>query len=441
MGRESNKRRGPERVILRGLEVLRWAHGGDGVAVPGDGPLSGRIVFLEDAVPGDVVDAEVLEQKARWARARILKVARASPERRRAPCPIQARCGGCPWMNGTMATQASSRQKILVGEVRKVLGDAAADLVELAPSGPELGHRQRLRLRYEVRSGRVTLGLHGRRTHSLIDVERCAVADPRLNDALPAVRAALAGRGDGAGRVTLLAGRSASGFGAWVEPERGEAWALGEALVELEFGRFSQALSPVAFAQANAAVTGEILELLHGWALTLMPDTDGGPAPGASPHVVELFAGSGTLTMALWAAGCRVTAYEVDARARAAFERTRVAMGGEASWHELDLTLGVPHPAPPTPIHGVVLDPPRTGAREVMPWVRAARPGRAAYLSCDLATGLRDAAELTSHGYRVERIIGFDMFPHTGHQEILVLLAHADTPAFKSAAGHGMGTS
>lgn len=430
MGRESNKRRGPERVILRGLEVLRWAHGGDGVAVPGDGPLAGRIVFLEDAVPGDVVDSEVLEQKARWARARILKVVRASPERREAPCPIQARCGGCPWMRGTMDAQAASRRKILAGEVRKVLGEAAEGAVELAPSGPELGHRQRLRLGYEVRAGRVTLGLHGRKTHALVDVERCAVADPRLNAALPEVRSALALRGDGAGRVTLLAGDSRQGFGAWVEPERGEAWPMGDELVALEFGRFSQALSPASFAQANAAVTGEILELLHGWALGL----------DRPRHVVELFAGSGTLTMALWAAGCRVTAYEVDGRARAAFERTKAAMGGEASWHELDLTIGVPHPAPPLPIDGVVLDPPRTGAREVMPWVRAARPARVAYLSCDLATGLRDAAELTNHGYRVERIVGFDMFPHTGHQEILILLAHPNTPAFKSAAAHGMGT-
>lgn len=434
MGRESNKRREPERVILRGLEVLRWAHGGDGVAVPGDGPLHGRVVFLEDAVPGDVVDAEVLEQKARWARARILKVTRASPERRQAPCPIQARCGGCPWMNGSMAAQADSREKILLGEVRKVLGDTAAGLVELAKSGPELGHRQRLRLGYAVRSGRVTLGLHGRKTHSLVDVERCAVADPRLNEALPVVRAALsealAGRGDGAGRVTLLAGGSGQGFGAWIEPERGEAWALGDEQVALEFGRFTQSLSPAAFAQANAAVTGEILDALYAWALTLNPPR----------HVVELFAGSGTLTMALWAAGCRVTAYEVDARARAAFERTRGAMGGEASWHELDLTLGVPHPAPRMPIDAVVLDPPRTGAREVMPWVRAAQPARVAYLSCDLATGLRDAAELTNHGYRVERIIGFDMFPHTGHQEILVLLAHPSAPAYKSTAGHGMET-
>lgn len=430
MGRESNKRRAPERVFLRGLEVLRWAHGGDGVAVPGEGPLEGRIVFLEDAVPGDVVEAEVLEQKARWAKARILRITQASPERRRAPCPIQARCGGCPWMNGSMVAQADSREKILVGEVRKVLGETAAGLVELAKSGPELGHRQRLRLGYAVRSGRVTLGLHGKKTHTLVDVERCAVADPRLNEALPAVRAALAQRGDGAGRVTLLAGGSGRGFGAWVEPERGEAWALGDELVDLEFGRFSQHLSPAAFAQANAAVTGEILEVLHGWALTLNPPR----------HVVELFAGSGTLTMALWAAGCRVTAYEVDARARAAFERTRAAMGGEASWHELDLTLGVPHPAPRLPIDAVVLDPPRTGAREVMPWVRAAGPARVAYLSCDLATGLRDAAELTNHGYRVERIVGFDMFPHTGHQEILVLLAHPKAPVFEPTAGRARET-
>lgn len=421
MARESNKRRLAPRLTLEGLEVLRWAHGGDAVAVPESGPLAGRIVFLSDVVPGDRVDAEILEQKERWARGRILKVVSASPERRAAPCPIQARCGGCPWMHGSQAAQARSRRLILEGEVKKVLGEDAVARIELAEHGPALGHRQRLRLAYEHRAGRVVLGLHARGTHTLVEVAACVVADPRLNAALEVVRAALTrratqGGSQGAGRVTLLAGETSdgAGFGAWVEPERGPAWPIGDTLVTLELGRFRQALSPAAFSQANAVVTGEILETLEAWARSF----GGG-------RVVEFFAGSGTLTMALWAAGCTVTAYEVDARAREAFERTRVACDGKASWHELDLTIGIPHPAPTLPIDAILLDPPRTGAREVMPWVRAIGAAHVAYLSCDLATGLRDAAELTRNGgYRIERIIGYDMFPHTGHQEILILLAH-----------------
>jgi 23S rRNA (uracil1939-C5)-methyltransferase len=421
MARESNKRHKPAPVTLRGLEVLRWAHGGDAVAVPSDGPLAGRVVFLSDAVPGDVVDVDIIEERTRWARGRILRVVRASPERREAPCRVQARCGGCPWMQGRQAAQARSRRLILEGEVRKVLGEAALSAIELAPSGPELGHRQRLRLAYEHRGGRVVLGLHARSTHTLIELERCEVADPGLNAALPAVRAAIAQRGAlGAGRVTLLAGQTASGggFGAFVEPEHGTPYAIHDERVTLRFGRFEQTLSPAAFAQANAAVTGAILEALQTWAAGV----------GGGRRVVELFAGSGTLTMALWAAGCTVMAYEIDGRAREAFERTRLACQGQASWHELDLTLGIPHPAPAPPIDAIVLDPPRTGAREIMPWVRAVGAAKVAYLSCDLATGLRDAAELTRDGvYRVERIIGYDMFPHTGHQECLILLAKADT--------------
>jgi len=334
-------------------------------------------------------------------------------------------------MIGSAAAQARSREAILRGEVRKVLGDEAVAAVAMAEPEPggELGYRQRLRLGYAVGPHGVKLGFRSRRSHELIDVERCAVAAESLNAALVGVREALRGQGMGeVGRVTLLAGRD--GVAGWIEPEHGAGFGFGRDEVELELGSFRQVLGPRSFAQANAGVTGEILERLAAWGRGFATGAETGD--GRRPHAVELFAGSGTLTMALWEAGFAVTAYEVDGRARAAFERTRA--GRQAVWHEADLELGFPWPAPDTsawgPVDVVVLDPPRTGARALMPWVRASGAAAVAYLSCDLATGLRDVAELTASGggpYVVEAIIGYDMFPHSGHQEVLVLLGRAPT--------------
>ncbi len=458
MGRESNKardnrrrvvaetrrERGQGAIVCAGVEVLRWAHGGDAVVVPEVGPLVGRIVFLESAVPGDVVDIEVNEVKERWGRGRVLRVVSASPERRPAKCAVQATCGGCPWMIGSAAAQARSREAILRGEVRKVLGDDAVAVVEMAepaePGGADLGgefgYRQRLRLGYSIGPYGVKLGFRSRRSHELVDIERCEVAAESLNGALGDVREALRARAVGEiGRVTLLAGREGasgrseqSGVAGWIEPERGAGVGFGLEAVELELGRFRQVLGPRSFTQANAGVTGLILERLVEWGRGFA----GAGRGGQSAHAVELFAGSGTLTMALWEAGFAVTAYEGDGRARAAFERTRA--GREAVWHEADLEQGFPWPAPDVsalgPVEIVVLDPPRTGARALMPWVRASGAKAVAYLSCDLATGLRDCAELTASGggpYVVESIIGYDMFPHSGHQEVLLLLRKSPT--------------
>ncbi|MFO0746294.1 MAG: hypothetical protein U1F43_11545 [Myxococcota bacterium] len=108
-------------------EVLRWAHGGDGVAL-----VEGRVVFVAGAVPGDVVDLAVVEDRGRWARAELRRLVRPSPERVASACPVQARCGGCPWMLGSLAAQAASREAILRGEVKKRLGDGVP--VEMAPA-------------------------------------------------------------------------------------------------------------------------------------------------------------------------------------------------------------------------------------------------------------------------------------------------------------------
>jgi len=213
----------------------------------------------------------------------------------------------------------------------------------------------------------------------------------------------------------------AQGVAGWIEPEGGDGFGFGLPEVKVAFGRFSQVISPRAFAQANAEVTGQILDVVEAWAREARAGHEGAMA-------VELFAGGGTLTMALWAAGWRVTAYEVDAAARSGFEATREALGvapERGRWHAADLFVGPPWPAPERP-RLVVLDPPREGAKDVIGWVAASAAAEVVYVSCDLATGLRDVAALVGAGYRLDEARGFDMFPHSGHQEVVFRLRRPD---------------
>jgi 23S rRNA (uracil1939-C5)-methyltransferase len=183
----------------------------------------------------------------------------------------------------------------------------------------------------------------------------------------------------------------------------------------VRIGGFAQVLSARAFAQANARVTGDILALIGAVA-------DDVAREGGGKRALELFAGSGTLTQALWSRGWEVDAYELDAAARPAFEAARATLGGRGAWHACDLASGLVRPPPRDPegIDLVLLDPPRTGAAAVVPWLRASRARSIIYVSCDIATGLRDLATLSGDGrWRIDRVVGFDMFPHTGHQEMV----------------------
>lgn len=403
------------------LPVLRWAHGGDAVAMADDGPLAGLVVFVRGAVPGDVVSVLLETRKKRWARGRLVAVVSPSPARREPPCAVQAACGGCPWMVGSAAAQRASREAILRAEVRKsALGwsdeEVAAKVrVVDVPGAAGLGYRVRAKLAWRRGPGStVAVGFMGRGTHAFVPVARCAVLTPALNDALPGLRKHLEADGAERGEVTLVAGDE--GVAAWVEPASGRAHGVGPEQVTVRFGDRPFAADPRAFIQANPAVAAAMVDAVEAAARA---------AGGA--RAVELFAGAGLFTTALWSSGYEVDAYEVAATARAGFEATRERAGvppERGRWHAADLLrdgFPTPRPAPPDL---VLLDPPRTGAAELAPWVRASGARAVILVSCDVATAVRDLALLTEgpEGLRVERVDGYDMFPHTGHQEVLAVL-------------------
>lgn len=399
---------------LSGLRILRWAHGGDGVAVPEGGELAGAIVFVPRAVPGDVVRCRVVARKKRWARAELVAVESASPHRVEPPCAVQAACGGCPWMTGDHEAQAASRLAILGGEAVKRLGEQSPT-VRLAASGPTLGYRSRIRMAYAVGGdGAVKLGYRREGSHHLVDVERCPVAVGAIDDALPEIRQRLAAAGSAQGEVSILAG--AEGVAGRVRPNGQEAWSFGPATVTVGAPGHAVSAAADSFVQANSAVMSAIAERIEAMA-----------REAGGRHAVELFAGVGTLTLPLLRAGYRVTAYESAPDARALFD-ANVAGRGDATWHHSDLlATGAPWPPPDAP-ELVLLDPPRTGAAEIMPWVRACGARVVLMLSCDVSTAMRDLQLLAERGYRITDIIGYDMFPHTGHQEVLARAVLPDGP-------------
>jgi 23S rRNA (uracil1939-C5)-methyltransferase len=417
---------GAERRVERcEVHILRWAHGGDGVAIPDAGPWAGRVTFVPGAVPGDRVVVEAVEVRERFVRAVVRETLVPSPERRVAPCVVQKRCGGCPWMEGSVEVQQDSRRAIIHGELKKRLGATAPEDIEMRPTPAAFEYRQRLRLR--VRSGR--LGFNGRQSHDFVAIDDCPIALPTLRQALPDVAAAV--RGIAEGRVTMLAGED--GVATWVEPADGKAFHVGQDSVSVNFGGVVQRLVPEAFAQANAAVVAQILADIE---MLARDSIDATATTTEKPLAAELFAGSGTLTTALWRAGFEVDAWEVAEAAYPGFVATREAAGlpdDAGHWASCDLlAAGIVTPPPRRPPDLVLLDPPRTGAWPLVPWLQHTPARRILYVACDLAAGLRDVAALVTAGpggsparWRLHSVIAYDMFPHTGHQEVLFALDRA----------------
>ena len=78
------------------LTLDNIAHGGEAL-----GRHAGKVIFVPYAIPGERVRVEIVEEKERWARARLVAVLAASPDRVEPPCPYfgQDKCGGCQWQH------------------------------------------------------------------------------------------------------------------------------------------------------------------------------------------------------------------------------------------------------------------------------------------------------------------------------------------------------
>ncbi|MDH4282936.1 MAG: methyltransferase, partial [Myxococcales bacterium] len=191
-------------------------------------------------------------------------------------------------------------------------------------------------------------------------------------------------------------------------PGRAATWGDTQVEVRLAEGETLEGPSG-AFSQANDAVNVALVEAV----VELAEPKDA--------RVLELHCGIGNFTMGLAARAKTLVAVEQDPDAARACQRNLKHSGLEAR-----VTVGDANRPPEGRYDVVVLDPPRQGAREL--FERSGLlpgPKRVVYVSCDTATLARDLGLATSAGYRIDRLVGFDMFPQTAHLESVVRLVRA----------------
>ena len=99
------------------LNLTGIAHGGEAI-----GHHDGKIVFVPYTIPGEIVEVEIVEEKARWARARLLRVVEPSPDRVAPPCPYfgPGRCGGCQWQHISYERQLALKREVVADQLRRL---------------------------------------------------------------------------------------------------------------------------------------------------------------------------------------------------------------------------------------------------------------------------------------------------------------------------------
>lgn len=361
---------------------------------------SGQVVMVEPGVlPGEDARVRVVKTAKDYILAEAEEILAPSPLRQAHPCPHAGRCGGSRFGIVSPAHGLQLKEAMLRDAVGRALGrergPRALENLEVVPS-PQ-GWRYRWRGQIHVLNGRPHAMAHA--SNELVPLTDCHLLATPLARSMPDLAADLPD-----GRFTIAA-----------SPVTGDA-AHERSARELEFSfpdfGLSVHLPGATFFQANWALNQELVR-------RAVQATDG------ASRVADLFAGAGNFALPLASQGKTVLAVEGCTAAAQIGTRNAARLGlATARFRDADLSK----PKAWKMIHDfdpevVILDPPRTGAKNIARTLLALPgPRRLIWISCDVVNTIRDAKPLLEAGWRISTMALLDMFPGTWHMEVLMVL-------------------
>jgi tRNA/tmRNA/rRNA uracil-C5-methylase (TrmA/RlmC/RlmD family) len=375
------------------LRIERLAPTGEGVAHD-----SGKVVFVDGALPEETVDAEVFAEKARYARAAAVEIREPSPERR----PVDAHsaaCGGTDWAH-VLPESARRWKRDLFRETMRRLGGTEASLFgELPISSSPLEYR----IRNQFHASRGEVGFYARRSRRIVPLGGCEIVSADTREKAAAFAA-------GEGTVETLETVETGSAHRLVWRAAGSGFPDSPGALDVDVGGRAFRVSAGSFFQVNRHRLSPFFELVRDLAAQVAP-----------ARALDAYAGAGFLSRALVEAGARVTAVESSpsSSADAAVNRERIGAGGRI---DLRPTSVEEYVAGGSELHDVVVaDPPRGGLGPCAAAVAALARRRLIYVSCEPASLARDLTPLFEAGFAIADARLEDFFPLTHRVEALVV--------------------
>ena len=394
----------------------------------------GRSAFASGALPGETVEVTEVEDRRSYVVARSLTVVEASADRVTPPCPVAQACGGCDFMHMTYEAQLRYKTAMLREALARTGGFRSLAEPSIVASPNTLGYRGRVRLQIDE-AGKV--GFFARESQEHVEIPGCLVAAPAVDAAIRTLRTIAEQRGRELGACEAIEIRTAP-LGCPLllrlivrRPEQPVSRSLLAALAEKfqivvdgEPSRLEQrwplpgGTELEAPAEAFTQVNWSINEVL------VKAVVDGALERGAR-RFCDLYAGAGNFTLPLLAAGLSGLAVESSVPALRAAERAvaHQNLAPKIRFLRGDVRKMLEELPRTEAFDLVVLDPPRTGAREILSRLVELGPSAVAYCACDPVTLARDLKTLSERGFVLEAVQAFDMFPQTHHFETLAWMS------------------
>jgi len=340
------------------LKIEKCVQGGAGLArLP-----NGSVCFVDGALPGEIVEIKITEQKKDFAKASLAKILEPNAKRRTPPCPYYGKCGGCNAQYAEFELQIELLKQIVLDLFSRTAKINLSQNFEIH-HGAEWGYRCRAQVFFQMRG-----------SNTVIPVERCMILSENLNEKLKEIPLTK--------KVHLFDNQSEKFLGKYIHAD------------ESVFFQSNFELLPKLIDETRqAANEGELL--------------------------LDIFCGVGLFSAFLQNRFERVIAVEQNSLCQKFAEKN---LGKNCEFYAMSAEEWLGKNAEILSKACILIDPPRTGmSNEVCEALCKNKTRKLIYISCNPATLARDTSKLLNSGYELADIQGFAFYPQTFHLEIMAV--------------------
>ncbi len=426
--------------------ITGLSHDGRGIA-----HIDGKVTFVWGALADEEVKFRYSRHHLNFDEGHMIEILSAAKQRQAAKCPHFGICAGCSLQHLKASAQIHHKQQAVL----ELLRQQNVVTEEILPplQGPLWGYRRKARLsvKFVTKKNKVLVGFREHDKRKVADIEHCPILPPNIQNLkifsdmlmqltarqlIPQIEIAAGDEKTAIivrhleplsdhDQTILIDFAKKNKFHLYLQAKGPDtihlAWpetaGLNYQLQGLSFN-----FEPNSFVQVNAVINQKMLTQ----AIALLD-------PKPTDSVLDLFCGLGNFSLPLAKLTQHVTGVEGDSQAVALAKKNATANNiSNVDFYIADLFANTDtQPWRAQKFDLLLLDPPRAGAKELLPWLEKWQPKKILLISCNSATLARDSGLIQNAGYCLQKVGVMDMFPHTQHIESMALFTARAIPKGK----------
>jgi 23S rRNA (uracil1939-C5)-methyltransferase len=420
--------------------VISLSHDGRGIA-----KVNGKTLFLSGALPNETVRFRYLNRHSKFDEGIVVEVITPAINRVIPFCPYFGTCGGCSAQHISTTDQIQHKEKVLLELLHH---QARVTPKKILPPlvGPTIQYRRKARfsVKYTAHSNKILLGFYEVNGRYITEMDDCKILDSRIANKIPALKQLLSEM-DAKKYISQLEISVADNTTAIVLQHSQRLDVRDRSLLEnfakqhhlqffLQFGS-NESISPIypnnpeplfyqlknhdltlhflptQFIQVNGVMNEQLIDR----AITLLK-------PQSTDKILDLFCGIGNFTLPIAKLCEQIDGVDLENESiLAAVKNAEFNKITNARFYQKDLFREQGFQPLSKHYDKLLIDPPRTGAENILKKMADWNPTRIVYVSCNPATLARDSKTLIQMGYHLTAAGVQDMFPHTKHVEAIAL--------------------